>query len=94
MKVHLCIPRPPVPLPGGGLVKSKSVYRFPLRWTAHDPASHYGIGVLLDQKNEVVDGFMFAHLRDTVGAWLESDDMERVRGCLGLGAHERIEKLE
>lgn len=90
MKVTLCMPRPPVSLPGGGTVNSKTVYRFNLRWTAHHSSSHYGLGVLLDQRNQVFDGVMFRHLRDATGAWLEADDLERARAALGLPEGETI----
>lgn len=88
MKAILVIPRPPVHVPGGTVVQSRAVYHFPLRWTAHHPASSYGLGVLLAANNEVFDGFMFAALRDGVGAWIQTDDPERVRGALGLLADE------
>ena len=89
MKATLVIPRPPVPIdPSGsdrlGVVESRAVYRFKLRWTDHHPASHYGLGVLLAPNNEVLDGFMFRFLRDSINARIECDDPQRVRGALGV----------
>lgn len=84
MKAQLVIPRPPLALRGAPLLNSRTVYRFPLRWTDHHPASHYGIGVLLDPKGEVFDGFMFRYLRDALGSWIETDDPPRIAGCLGV----------
>ena len=92
MKAYLVIPRAPVRIPGVPPVSSRSAYRFALRWTDHHPSSHYGIGVLLDIRGEQFDGHQFRHLRDSVGAWMESDDIDRVRGALGLPPGERIEK--
>lgn len=88
MKATLVIPRPPVSIPGGHTINSRAVYRFKLRWTDHHPASSYGLGVLLSPNNEVFDGFVFRFLREQVGAWIESDDIERVAGALGLEAKE------
>jgi hypothetical protein len=97
VKATLCIPRPAIGIDKYGAprpldevadpehtVNSKSVYHFQLRWTDHHPSSHYGIGVLLDSKGEVVDGFFFRFLRDRLGAWIESDDPGRLASALGV----------
>ncbi len=89
MIATLCIPRPAIALQNGQTVNSKATYRFRLRWTDHHPASHYGLGVLLDYKGEVFDGFMFRHLRDSIGAWLLTDDPGRVCGALGVPKNEK-----
>ncbi len=90
MKATLVIPRPPLDAGAGHIVNSRAVYRFKLRWTEHHPASHYGLGVLLAPNNEVLDGFMFRHLRDSIGVWIKSDDPERVAGALGIGKEELL----
>lgn len=70
-------------------VNSRAVYRFRLRHTTHHPASSYGIGVLIDYKNQAMDGFMFRYLRDRVGAWIETDDPEVVFAATGLPPGEK-----
>lgn len=85
MKATLIIPRPPVQV-AGQIVQSETVYRWPIRWTDHHPSSHHGLGVLLDGKNEVLDGHMFTWLRRQVGARIQCDDPARVCGALGLPA--------
>lgn len=63
-----------------------------LRWTDQHSASHYGHGVLLFRhSNEVLDGFSFRLLRDTRGAWLETDKPERARRAMGLLPGESLE---
>jgi hypothetical protein len=84
VKVQLCIPRAPVTTNDGRVVRSSAVYRFALRWTDHHPSAHRGIGVLLDQRNEVFDAHQFRAFRDAMGAWLESDDIERAAAAVGL----------
>ena len=88
MRAWLMIPRPPIITETGYVVQSKSLYQFSLRWTDHHPASHYGLGVLLDAKGEVFDGHMFRHLRNAVEAWIKTDDPERICGALGVPAGE------
>lgn len=63
----------------------------PLRWTVHDPRSSYGNGVLLDKRGrpsilgaDILDGATFRTLRDTRGAWIETDRPDRVRSALAL----------
>jgi hypothetical protein len=92
MITTLCIPRPAFRTETGQEIKSNAVYRFRLRWTDHHPAAHFGAGVLLDFKSEVIDGFMFRHLRDTVGAWLETDDAPRIASALGVPDDEPVIK--
>ena len=84
MKATLNIPRPTIQITGGPTLASQSLYRFPLRWTDHHPASHYGIGVILSSNNEVIDGMMFRFLRDSIGAWIDSDDPDRCASALGV----------
>jgi hypothetical protein len=99
MKAALCIPRPaiavdadyqPKPLDEcslpqpNSIVHSRSVYRLRLRYVTHHPASHYGIGVLLDSSGEVVDGYMLRFLHGRAGAWIETDDPEVCVAALGL----------
>lgn len=88
MKATLVIPRPPVEIPGGQTVKSAAEYHFSLRWTTHHPASSYGLGVLLTVNNEVLDGFMFRFLRESVGARIKTDDPARVASALGVDESE------
>lgn len=56
-----------------------------LRWTVHDSRSSYGAGVLVFRNSrDVLDGFNFRLLRDTRGAWIETDRPDRVRSALAL----------
>lgn len=99
MKATLCIPRPalaidadhqPKPLDEclspqtGTVTRSRAVYRLRLRHVTHHPASHYGIGVLLDSGGEAMDGFMLGFLHHRLGAWIETDDPEVCVAALGL----------
>lgn len=84
MKATLVFPRPTILIPQAPPLRSRASYRFRLRWTDHHPASHYGAGVLLAGNNEVLDGMMFRYLRDSVGAWIDCDDPERVARALGV----------
>lgn len=88
MKCRLIIPRPPVTLPDGRVIKSMENYSFPLRWTNHHPASSYGLGVILSPNTKVVDAHAFRYWRDTIGAYIVTDDPERVRAALGLEPNE------
>lgn len=88
MRAWLIIPRPPITTETEYTVESKAKYQFALRWTEHHPASHYGLGVLLDAKGEVFDGHIFRFLRDTVGAWIKTDDPKRICGALGVPPNE------
>lgn len=56
-----------------------------LRWTTEHPASRYGGGVLLYRHSaDILDGAAFRLLRDLRGAWIETDDPERIARALGL----------
>lgn len=88
MKASLVIPRPPVTLPDGQIVNSNAVTVFSLRWTDHHPSSSYGLGILLDARNQPFDGFMFRVIRDALGAWIETDDAPRCAAILGLPKNE------
>jgi hypothetical protein len=90
MRVYLCIPRPPVTLPDGRTIPREGAARLKLRWTTHHPASSHGLGVLLDADNQPFDGHAYRHLRDAAGAWLEAEDLGRVRAALGLRDGERV----
>lgn len=56
-----------------------------LRWSVHDSRSSYGAGVLLYRNSKnILDGMTFRSLRDTRGAWIETDRADRVRSALSL----------
>ena len=56
-----------------------------LHWTTTHPASHYGLGVLLRGKSDaILDGMNFRALRDGFGAWIETNDPEKVLKALGI----------
>lgn len=56
-----------------------------LRWTVHDSRSSYGAGVLVYRNSsDVLDGATFRDLRDTLGAWIETDLPDRARAALAL----------
>lgn len=56
-----------------------------LRWTVHDSRSSYGHGVLVYRNsNDILDGATFRHLRDHLGARLETDRPDRARAALAL----------
>lgn len=62
-----------------------------LRWTVHDSRSSYGAGVLIFRNTrDVLDGFNFRLLRDTRGAWIETDRPDRVRSALALFQDESL----
>ncbi len=55
-----------------------------LRWTNRHPRFPPGLGVLLFRhSSEILDGARFRTLRDTHGAWIETDRPVRVRSALG-----------
>ena len=60
------------------------VGRLELRLTTDHPASRYGLGVLLDADDEILDGARFIHLRDTLQARIETTDTDAVCAALGL----------
>ena len=55
-----------------------------LTLTTNHPQSHYGLGVLVDEEGEVIDGNNFSRLRDTLSARIETDDAAAVCRALGL----------
>ncbi len=62
-----------------------------LRWTVHDHRSSYGAGVLLYRNSkDILDGMTFRALRDTRGAWLETDRPDRARSALALFDNESL----
>lgn len=83
MKVSLVIPRPPVES-GGHTINSGVAYSFKLYFRTDHPASHYGLGVLLDKQRQVFDGFMLNSLAASCGAWIETDNAEAICNALGL----------
>lgn len=62
-----------------------------LRWTAHDSRSSYGAGVLVYRNGrDILDGATFRDLRDTRGAWIETDRPDRARSALALMQDESL----
>lgn len=60
-----------------------------LRWTHYHPQSCDGLGVLLFRHSAIIlDGAQFRALRDTAGAWIETDQPARVRRALCLADDE------
>ncbi|PJC74343.1 MAG: hypothetical protein CO012_06505 [Syntrophobacterales bacterium CG_4_8_14_3_um_filter_49_14] len=59
-----------------------------LTWTTNHSASHYGLGVMLYSTGDILDGFNFRGLRDTLGAYIETTDPNKVCGALGIPAGE------
>ena len=88
MKNHLVIPHPPVTLPDGRVIPRHSRTRFLFRHDPVHPDGVKGIGKLLDGKGQVFDALVFRHLRDGVGAFIESDEPEIISAALGLDAGE------
>ena len=66
----------------------KSRKRSRLTWTTDHPASSYGLGVMMYANGDILDGFNFRGLRDTLGATIETTDPEKVCRALGLPARE------
>jgi hypothetical protein len=62
--------------------------RLELTWTTNHPASHYGLGVMLNPEKEILDGATFRIYRDTFGARIETDQPEKVSHALGLAFDE------
>lgn len=77
MKTTIIIP----PTPG---IPKKLTGRHDLKLDTDHPASHYGMGVLLDKDGDILDGAQFVHLRDAMGASIETTDPARVVRALGL----------
>ena len=88
MRAFLVIPRPPVQI-GGSTLQSNAPLRIKLHWRGDHPASNYGLGVMLIGR-EIFDGAMFQHLREHVGAWIETDDPGAVAAALGIPETARI----
>ena len=62
-----------------------------LRWNVKHALSSYGNGVLVYRNsNDVLDGATFRVLRDTRGAWIETDRPDRVRSALALMSDESL----
>lgn len=62
-----------------------------LRWTVHDSRSSYGAGVLVYRNgSDMLDGASFRVLRDTRGAWIETDSPDRARSALALMIDESL----
>lgn len=62
-----------------------------LRWTVHDSRSRYGNGVLVYRNSsDILDGATFRALRDSLGAWLETDRPDRARPALALMEDESL----
>lgn len=62
-----------------------------LRWNVKHALSSYGNGVLVYRNsNDVLDGAVFRALRDTRGAWIETDRPDRVRSALALMSDESL----
>lgn len=66
-----------------------------LRWTTEHPLSSYGKGVLVYRNGkELLDAQTFRALRDTQGAWLETDRPDRARSALPLHPEESLGQPE
>ena len=62
-----------------------------LRWTVHDSRFSYGAGVLVYRnRRDILDGATFRDLRDTRGAWIETDRPDRARSALALMQDESL----
>lgn len=62
-----------------------------LRWTVHDSRSSYGAGVLVYRNSrDLLDGATFRLLRDSKGAWIETERPDRVRAALTLMQDESL----
>jgi hypothetical protein len=65
-------------------IPARLIGRHRLRFTTKHPCSSYGLGVLLNKDSEVLSGFQFTVLRNTLGAPSLTTDVRRVVGALGL----------
>ncbi len=59
-------------------------HRARLTWTTDGAASQYATGVIVYSNGELLDGFTFRGLRDSLGATIETKDPEKVCRALGL----------
>ena len=66
----------------------KARRRSRLTWTTDHSQSHYGLGVMLYSNGDILDGFNFRGLRDTLGARIETTDPAKVCRALGIPAGE------
>lgn len=82
MEVDLIIPKP------GAREQTDEDKTFKLTWTTDHPMSSYGLGVLLYLDGDVLDGFNFRALRDHCGAFIVTDDPDKVRQALGVPIRE------
>ena|SRR3990172_5889511 len=62
----------------------KARQRARLTWTTDHPASSYGLGVMMYANGDILDGFTFRGLRDTLGARIETTDPGKVCKALGV----------
>ena len=65
-----------------------------LQWTTEHPASHYGLGVLLYENEDILDGFNFALLAQQ-GATILCDtelELRQIKNALATGANPESEK--
>lgn len=94
---NLIIPRPPAPLPPevAAFVAERPSrknrpprYRLKLRIARNHPAASYGAGVLYAGSQTIFDGHAFRALRDSVGAYIETNDPDYIRRCLGIPPNE------
>ena len=58
--------------------------RTPITWTRDHPLSSFGLGVLLDENNDLLDWYHLRLLHHRAGAHLETSDHISVRRALGL----------
>ena len=62
-----------------------------LRWNIKHPLSSYGSGILMRRNGaEILDGAAFRMLRDSRGAWIETDRPDRARSALRLMQDESL----
>jgi hypothetical protein len=72
-----------IPKPGAAeQTEEDKVYE--LTWTMDHSASSYGLGVLLFENGEILDGATFRRLRDTQEAFIATNRNKRVCGALGV----------
>ncbi len=85
VKATLVIPSPAF-ISNDKMCIGEQEYRIPLEWTG----THYmkqWLGVFLDPSGEWFHGPMFCLLRDTLGAWIETDDPGRTISILRVFAN-------
>lgn len=63
----------------------------PLRWTDMHPEVAHGCGALVyEETGSLLSGDVFRHLRDSRGAWLETDRPDQTRWALNLTSGESL----